>query len=161
MTKGRQLEEITGSMTGVAEGVATTMVAHNLAQQFKLEMPITEKLYRVLYEGLSPKQAALELMDEEKMDEQAAEKGAYFMERLRSLGSPLIKEIRGKGLLIGMEFKPEAGKAKPYLVKLMKEGLLAKDTHEQTVRFAPPIIITMEEIDQAVEKIARVICTDG
>jgi len=63
LTKGRSLEEITGSMTGVAEGVTTTVVAHNLAQQFKLEMPITEKIYRVLYEGLSPKQAALELME--------------------------------------------------------------------------------------------------
>jgi glycerol-3-phosphate dehydrogenase (NAD(P)+) len=63
LTKGRQLEEITKSMTGVAEGVTTTLVAYDLAQQFKLEMPITEKIYRVLYEGLSPKQAALELME--------------------------------------------------------------------------------------------------
>jgi glycerol-3-phosphate dehydrogenase (NAD(P)+) len=63
LTKGRKLKEITKSMTGVAEGVTTTMVAYNLAQQFKLEMPITDKIYRVLYQGLSPKQAALELME--------------------------------------------------------------------------------------------------
>jgi glycerol-3-phosphate dehydrogenase (NAD(P)+) len=63
LTKGRQLKEITKSMTGVAEGVTTTVVAYNLAQQLKLEMPITEKIYRVLYEELSPKQAALELME--------------------------------------------------------------------------------------------------
>ena len=63
LTKGHSLEEIIKSMTGVAEGVTTTVVAYNLAQQFKLEMPITEKIYRVLYHGLSPKQAALELME--------------------------------------------------------------------------------------------------
>ena len=63
LTKGRALEEITGSMTGVAEGVTTTLAAYNLAQQLKLEMPITEKIYRVLYEGLGPKEAALELME--------------------------------------------------------------------------------------------------
>jgi glycerol-3-phosphate dehydrogenase (NAD(P)+) len=63
LTKGRSMEEITASMSGVAEGVTTTRVANNLAQQLKLEMPITEKIYRVLYEGLSPREAALELME--------------------------------------------------------------------------------------------------
>jgi glycerol-3-phosphate dehydrogenase (NAD(P)+) len=63
LTKGRPMEEITASMSGVAEGVTTTRVANNLAQQLKLEMPITEKIYRVLYEGLSPREAALELME--------------------------------------------------------------------------------------------------
>jgi glycerol-3-phosphate dehydrogenase (NAD(P)+) len=63
LTKGRAMEEITASMSGVAEGVTTTRVAYNLAQQLKLEMPITEKIYRVLYEGLSPREAALELME--------------------------------------------------------------------------------------------------
>lgn len=103
--------------------------------------------------------AAIELMQSERMDEQAAEKGTYFMDKLRALNSPLIKEIRGKGLLIGMEFTKEAGPAKPYLKKMMKQGLLAKDTHEQTVRFAPPITITTEEIDKAVEMVANVICS--
>ena len=63
LTKGRSLKKITGSMSGVAEGVTTTLVAYNLAQRLKLEMPITEKIYRVLYQGLSPKDAALELME--------------------------------------------------------------------------------------------------
>ena len=63
LTKGHSLDEIIKSMTGVAEGVTTTVVAYNLAQQFKLEMPITEKIYRVLYQGLSPREAALELME--------------------------------------------------------------------------------------------------
>jgi len=65
LTKGHSLEEITKLMDGVAEGVSTTIVAYNLAQQFGLEMPITEKIYQVLYQGLSPRQAALELMEAE------------------------------------------------------------------------------------------------
>jgi glycerol-3-phosphate dehydrogenase (NAD(P)+) len=63
ITKGRSLEEITSSMNGVAEGVTTTIVAHNLALQLGVEMPITEKIYQVLYQGVSPRQAALELME--------------------------------------------------------------------------------------------------
>jgi len=63
ITKGRSLEEITSSMSGVAEGVTTTIVAHNLALQLGVEMPITEKIYQVLYQGISPRQAALELME--------------------------------------------------------------------------------------------------
>jgi len=78
LTRGRSLEEITGSMTSVAEGVTTTVVAHNLAQQFKLEMPITEKIYRVLYQGLSPKQAALELMEANVKHELAGRRWRLF-----------------------------------------------------------------------------------
>ena len=78
LTKGRSLEEIIKSMTGVAEGVTTTVVAHNLAQQFKLEMPITEKIYRVLYQGLSPKQAALELMEANVKHELAGRRWRLF-----------------------------------------------------------------------------------
>jgi glycerol-3-phosphate dehydrogenase (NAD(P)+) len=63
LTKGRSVEEITASMSGVAEGVTTTLVAYNLAQQLRLEMPITERIYRVLYDGLSTREAALELME--------------------------------------------------------------------------------------------------
>jgi len=69
LTKGRPLEEILKSMSGVAEGVSTTIVAHKLAKQFELEMPVTEKIYKVLYQGLDPRKAALELMEAEARHE--------------------------------------------------------------------------------------------
>jgi glycerol-3-phosphate dehydrogenase (NAD(P)+) len=78
LTKGRSLEEIIKSMDGVAEGVGTTIVAHNLARQFELEMPITEKIYQVLYEGLSPRQAALKLMEAKAKHELAGRKWQLF-----------------------------------------------------------------------------------
>ena len=78
LAKGRSLEEIIKSMHSVAEGLSTTIVAHNLAQQFGLEMPITEKIYRVLYQGLSPRQAALELMEVEAKHELAGRKWRLF-----------------------------------------------------------------------------------
>ena len=78
LTKGRPLEEIIKSMTGVAEGLSTTIVAHNLAQQFELEMPIIEKIYQVLYQGLSPRQAALELMEAEVKHELVGRKWRLF-----------------------------------------------------------------------------------
>ena len=78
LTKGRLLKEITESMTGVAEGVTTTLVAYKLAQQLKLEMPITDKIYRVLYEGLSPKGAALELMEANVKHELAGRRWRLF-----------------------------------------------------------------------------------
>ena len=78
LAKGRPLEEIIKSMNGVAEGVSTTIVARNLAQQFGLEMPITEKIYQVLYRGLSPRQAALELMRAEAKHELAGRRWNLF-----------------------------------------------------------------------------------
>ena len=78
LTKGRSLEEITKSMNGVAEGVSTTLVAHNLAQQFGLEMPIIEKIYQVLYQRLSPRQAASELMEAEVKHELSGRRWQLF-----------------------------------------------------------------------------------
>ena len=78
LTKGRSLKEITGSMTGVAEGMTTTAVAWNLAQQLGMEMPITEKIYQVLYEGLDPRQGAVELMAAEARHELAGRKWKLF-----------------------------------------------------------------------------------
>jgi len=78
LTKGRSLEEITGSMRGVAEGVSTTIAAWSLAQHLGLEMPITEKIYQVLYEGVNPRQAAAELMEAEVRHELAGRKWKLF-----------------------------------------------------------------------------------
>jgi ornithine--oxo-acid transaminase len=103
---------------------------------------------------------ALRVLVEEGMIENAARQGAYFMEALRSLGNPKIKEIRGKGLMIGIEFHPEAGGARPYCEKLMAQGMLCKETHDHIIRIAPPLVITRDDIDWAMERIAKVLGAD-
>ncbi|MCH8913919.1 MAG: ornithine--oxo-acid transaminase [Planctomycetes bacterium] len=99
---------------------------------------------------------ALRLLEDEKLADRAAESGAYLMDRLREMNSPAVCEVRGRGLLIGMELKPEAGTAKKYCLALQEQGLLCKDTHEQVIRFAPPLIIDRKDIDWALERIERV-----
>jgi ornithine--oxo-acid transaminase len=83
--------------------------------------------------------------------------GEYFLEGLKQLSNPLIKQIRGKGLMIGLEFDPDAGGARPYCEKLKDQGLLCKETHQHIIRFAPPLIITREQVDWALERIHHVI----
>jgi ornithine--oxo-acid transaminase len=100
---------------------------------------------------------ALKVLVEEGMIENAATMGAYFLAELQKIQQPLIKEIRGKGLFIGVEFHPEAGGARPYCTQLMNLGLLCKETHEHTIRFAPPLLITKDEIDWALERIVPVL----
>jgi len=101
--------------------------------------------------------AALSVLVEEGMVENSARLGEYFMERLRALRSPHVREIRGKGLWIGVELHPEAGGARRFCEALEKQGLLCKETHVNTIRFAPPLVITREEIDWALERIAAVL----
>ncbi len=101
--------------------------------------------------------ASLEVIVEERLPERAAELGKYFMERLKEIKSPYIKEVRGKGLLIGVEIKKEYGTARPFCEKLAKLGILAKETHHQVIRFAPPLIIKKDEIDWALERIKKVL----
>ena len=100
---------------------------------------------------------ALNVLIEENLIENAAGMGEYFMSRLREIRSPFIKEVRGKGLLIGVELLPEAGGARRFCERLMHQGLLCKDTRENVIRFAPPLVITREEIDWALEKIGSVL----
>jgi ornithine--oxo-acid transaminase len=101
--------------------------------------------------------AALAVIQDENLPERSRTMGAYFLERLEQINSNKVREIRGKGLLIGVELKKEAGLARPYCERLMAEGLLCKETHDQVIRFAPPLIITKDEIDWALLRIEKVI----
>jgi ornithine--oxo-acid transaminase len=100
---------------------------------------------------------SLKVLVEEKLIENSAELGAYFLEQLSELNSPKIKEVRGRGLFIGVEMKPEAGGARKYCEALKKEGILAKETHQNIIRFAPPLIIDRPTIDWALDKIRKVL----
>jgi len=101
--------------------------------------------------------AALAVLVDEGLIDNSARLGDYFMERLVALKSKYVKEIRGKGLWIGVELKPELGGARAYCERLRDRGLLCKETHVDTIRFAPPLVITREEIDWAIERIAEVL----
>jgi ornithine--oxo-acid transaminase len=101
--------------------------------------------------------AALDVLVDEDLPGRSARKGEYLMGKLRQIDSPHVKEIRGRGLFVGIDLKPEAGGARPFCEKLMQLGLLAKETHESVIRLAPPLIITTEELDWAVERVRRVL----
>ncbi len=100
---------------------------------------------------------AIKVLIEEGMIENAATLGDYFLTQLKEIKSPLIKEVRGRGLMIGVELIPEAGGARRFCEHLMAEGLLCKETHEHVIRFAPPLVITKEDIDWALERIESVL----
>jgi ornithine--oxo-acid transaminase len=97
------------------------------------------------------------VLTEEGLIENAQELGEYFQERLAEIPSPHVKEVRGKGLLIGVELKPEAGGARRFCEALQKRGILCKETHQNVIRFAPPLVIKREEIDWAMEHITTVL----
>lgn len=101
--------------------------------------------------------AALKVLVDEKLVERSAELGKYFLEQLAEIPSKHVKEVRGRGLLIAVELKPEAGGARRFCEALKKEGVLAKETHETVIRFAPPLIIDKETIDWALERIRKVL----
>ena len=97
--------------------------------------------------------AALDVLVEEKLVDRAAELGAYFQERLRQLESPRIKEVRGLGLWAGIELQPEAGPAGVVCEALRQEGLLCRETGGHTLHLVPPLVITREQLDWALEKL--------
>ncbi len=101
--------------------------------------------------------AALRVLVEEDLVGNAAAMGDDFMARLREVASPHVQEIRGRGLLIGVELRPEAGGARRFCEALRAAGILAKETHVNTIRFAPPLVIAKEEIDWAMERIEPVL----
>jgi ornithine--oxo-acid transaminase len=103
--------------------------------------------------GCAIARTALRVLIEEKMVERSAELGAYFLSRLRSIRSAVIREVRGKGLWIGIELHSHA---RPYCEALKDEGILCKETHDHVIRFGPPLVVTREELDWAFERIAKV-----
>ena len=100
---------------------------------------------------------AMKVLVEENMIENAQKMGDYFLSQLKEIDSPFIKEVRGRGLLIGVELLPEAGGARGFCERLKTKGLLCKETHENVIRFAPPLVITKEEIDWAMERIEPIL----
>jgi ornithine--oxo-acid transaminase len=100
---------------------------------------------------------ALRVLVEEGMIENAACMGGYFLELLGNLRNNLIKEVRGRGLMIAVEFHQEAGGARHYCEAMKDAGILCKETHANTIRFSPPLIITREQVDWAFERIAPVL----
>jgi len=100
---------------------------------------------------------ALRVLVDEKLAERSAELGAYALTRLRKLASPHVKEVRGRGLWIGIELHPEAGGARRFCEALQKEGLLCKETHTHVIRMAPPLVISREDLDWALERIETVL----
>lgn len=105
--------------------------------------------------------AAVNVLVEEGMIENAERQGARFMTQLGSIRSDLIREVRGRGLMIAIELHPEAGGARRYCDKLRERGLLAKDTHDHTIRIAPPLVIADGEVDWACETLADVLISSN
>src|SRR5512134_1882289 len=107
--------------------------------------------------GAAIARAALRVIREEKLVERSHELGQYLLEQLTEISSPHVKEVRGKGLFIGIELKPEAKGARRFCEALQKKGILAKETHEHVIRFAPPLVIDKETIDWALPSIRKVL----
>jgi ornithine--oxo-acid transaminase len=99
---------------------------------------------------------SLHVLADEELVTRAAEMGAFFIEKLMTIHSDHIKEVRGSGLLIGIELEPEAGGARRFCEALKEEGLLCKETHEHVIRFAPPLVIKQKELLWAFKKVKKV-----
>jgi ornithine--oxo-acid transaminase len=107
--------------------------------------------------GSAVAREALQVLVDEGLVDQAREMGAYFKGRLERIESQHVKEVRGRGLLIGVELVPEAGGARRFCEALQERGLLCKETHRTVIRFAPPLVVTREQIDWALEQIEDVL----
>ena len=107
--------------------------------------------------GAAVARAALAVIREEKLAERANMLGQYFIEQLEEIPSPHVKEVRGRGMLIGVELLPEANGARRFCESLQSLGILAKETHEHVIRFAPPLVIEKDTIDWALPRIREVL----
>ena len=101
--------------------------------------------------------ASLRVLVRERLAERAAAQGEYLFQKLRELDAPCIAEIRGRGLLVGIEIAAAAGTARTYCERLLQRGVLAKDTHAQVIRLAPPLIVERAELDWLVEQLREVL----
>lgn len=106
--------------------------------------------------GCAVARAALKVLVEEGMVENSRKMGEILLEKLKQINNPMIKEVRGRGLMVAMELGEEAGGARQYCLKLKDNGLLCKETHDNIIRFAPPLVITEEQIEWTAARIANV-----
>ena len=104
--------------------------------------------------------AAMRVLVEEGMIENAATQGARFLQGLKDIRANTIRDVRGRGLMLAVELHPEAGRARRYCEALQGKGILAKDTHEHTIRIAPPLVITSDQVDWALEQFAAILTQD-
>ena len=100
---------------------------------------------------------AMAILEEERLAERSAELGSYLLEKLKALNSPFIKDVRGVGLMVGMEIDTDLTTGRDVCVRLLEKGLLSKETHHTVIRFAPPLIIEKEQLDWAVEQVRAVL----
>jgi ornithine--oxo-acid transaminase len=107
--------------------------------------------------GAAIGRASLRVTLEEKLPQRSDELGTWFRQQLRDLDSPHVEEVRGKGLMIGVEIKVGSGVARPFCEALHERGVLAKETHHQVIRFAPPLTITQEELEFALGHASEVL----
>ena len=101
--------------------------------------------------------ASLRVILEERLSERADELGRWFMDELGAIDSPHVHEVRGRGLMIGVEIKESSGTARPYCEALKERRILAKETHRQVIRFAPPLVVSREVLAEALEQIREVL----
>jgi ornithine--oxo-acid transaminase len=105
--------------------------------------------------------AALDVIVDERLAERAAELGDWFMGELRSIKAPVVEQVRGRGLMIGVVVRKDAGLARPYCEALKERGILAKETHDQVIRFAPPLVVTREQLEETLPSIRDVLVGIG
>jgi ornithine--oxo-acid transaminase len=111
--------------------------------------------------GAAVGSASLRVILDERLSDRARELGDWFMERLRAIDSPHVEEVRGRGLMVGVVIKETSATARPFCEALMERGILAKETHHQVIRFAPPLVVTREILEEALESIEPVVRGEG
>ncbi len=111
--------------------------------------------------GAAVARAALDVIVEEDLANRAAELGEWFIDELQAISSPHVAEVRGRGMMVGVEIKETSGTARPFCEALMERGILAKETHGQVVRFAPPLVITREILEDVLPDIRAVLLGEG